>query len=178
MGKTQEIHLWCREMRRWQAFFLRELGCDNHYLGLLHVFPWGSLLTFTHCLYVEKIALSIRNAKTIHGSFLSQLCFFAGSVESCLECGILPLLWRFILPLSEEESRDNASYTTSYCWRKKSCSSWYGEYTIFPWGSKNNRWCRISSINSIMTSCVQNDLDCSKRLLCMTSSITDPGKVV
>ena len=36
----------------------------------------------------------------------------------------------------------------TYCWWKKSCTSWYGKYPIIYRAFAHPRWCRISSINS------------------------------
>ena len=39
-------------------------------------------------------------------------------------------------------------HSLKYCWWKKSCTSWYGEYPIIYRFFSHSRWCRISSINS------------------------------
>ena len=47
------------------------------------------------------------------------------------------------------QQKNNAQQT--YCWWKKSCISWCGEYPIIYRGLefRHPRWCRISTINSI-----------------------------
>ena len=44
----------------------------------------------------------------------------------------------------------NRFFFRGYCWWKKSCTSWYGKYPNHLQGSIHRRWCRISSINSML----------------------------
>ena len=62
----------------------------------------------------------------------------------------------------------------NYCWWKKSCTSWYGEYPIIYRGFLHPRYCRVSAINSSIALVIWRTPTVS---ICVTPSPINHGSV-